>query len=365
MADKIETVIECSEVDFERILLNKMEMGDMMLSTRPYYDYEGSTYKKIPLAFRTPFINITQDGIPDLHEVYCPDDSKRLYIRLPLDPTQPISEFITMHERFDEHFKTQQVREVLFGKAAKNYDYTPSVKKYKPKVQEDEEDEFATKKVVAKKTTKPAREYHPSVRYLFNTDFGSNKPTTEFWIKESEDAPATQIFPNTVTDLKQHVPFGSRVSCVVTLSKVWGEKTKKDERLPFKLYSIKFNVQNMCIIPRKNISMSTFWSGAKFWNSGSNSNPNVAIPNSNPSVAIPNSTLTIKDTPITNISQGDIPISTVTDMNNSYQSEQPKSASPAKRKAKAKAKAKPRSSPNNSDAQDQHDSTCEEVFDSD
>jgi hypothetical protein len=36
MADKIETVIECSEVNFDRILLNKMEMGDMMLSTRPY-----------------------------------------------------------------------------------------------------------------------------------------------------------------------------------------------------------------------------------------------------------------------------------------------------------------------------------------
>ena len=70
--------------------------------------------KKIPLAYRTPFINITQDGIPDIHEIYCPDDSKRLYIRLPLDPTQPISEFISMHEKFDNYFESQSVRDTIW-----------------------------------------------------------------------------------------------------------------------------------------------------------------------------------------------------------------------------------------------------------
>ena len=46
MSETIDTIMECPEVNFDKIILNKMEMGDLMLSTRPYYDYESSTYKK-------------------------------------------------------------------------------------------------------------------------------------------------------------------------------------------------------------------------------------------------------------------------------------------------------------------------------
>ena len=57
---------------------------------------------------------------------YCPDDSRREFIKIPLDPTQnSCINFRIFLEKIDNFFGSDNFKETLFGDDANEYQYIP------------------------------------------------------------------------------------------------------------------------------------------------------------------------------------------------------------------------------------------------
>lgn len=209
-----------SNVKFSRVENNEYAKTQKMSFPR----YTCNKRGEISVVIQTPIIQLTQYGIPPLHEDYCKSDDDRQYIKIPFDPTQ--EEVMKLKEIFEEIDKIAGDRdqELILGSKYKKYAYVPIVRKPQEK-DDDSDDEDAS----ASAYTGPRYEYFKA---KINMDFKTKLVKTKVFKKLSEEeakekGKKREIIDNikTITDLVQHITFKSKVKMLVSINKVWAAKS--------------------------------------------------------------------------------------------------------------------------------------------
>lgn len=250
--------------DFEESALTSSEFKQNERVPSQLVCYLSYRYPNIPqpkaFSFRTPLIKMSCYGIPKISE-FIKDDSARMFIKVPLDTTQeqamPFINFINRLDKWVENNK-----ETIFGSesVASKYEINPLAKD-PPVIDEDAPPKLD-------KNGKPYEEgpRHKYVKVRLNTDYDTGKIITHIYVRKSDDPEARpeKIYPETVTELTKYLTWNSSIRMVVTVTKLWGEKTKKDAKAKFKQAGLILKVMNMEIIPNTKQSMTVDFSGYAF-----------------------------------------------------------------------------------------------------
>ena len=106
--------------------------------------YTHNRYGEMGVVLQTPFIHLTQYGIPSLGEYYA-DDAARDFIKVPFDPNVKES-MVLMNklEQLDELVDKKMKNDIL-GKSAKSFIYQPIVRLPQEKFDDDDDDKPSNK----------------------------------------------------------------------------------------------------------------------------------------------------------------------------------------------------------------------------
>lgn len=254
--------IDCCDFEEDALTTSEFKQNERVSSQLVcYLSYKyPNTITPRSFSFRTPLIKLSTYGIPKIGE-FIKDDSARMFIKVPLDTTQEQAlPFINFIKRLDD-WAIQNKNNIFGGEAvASKYELNPLAKD-PPVVDED----------APPRLDKNGKPYEPGPRYQYvkvrlNTDFDTGKITTHMYLRKLDDPEARpeKIYPETVTELSKYVTWNSSIRMVVTVTKIWGEKTKKDAKSKFKQAGLILKVMNMEIIPSAKQSMAVDFSGYAF-----------------------------------------------------------------------------------------------------
>lgn len=173
------------------------------------------------LLLKTDFIKLTSGGVPRQDD-YHPDDTKRRYMRVPLNDDS--KELFDTLRQIDTILGSDKTKTQFFGSKAKKYSYTPIVRE--PLVDEEEEPE----------NRKP-----PYIKLMFPTTYPDGNITTNiFWNKEDGNPPEKQEV-NTPDEAMKAIPYLSTNRFIISPVKTWAHQSKmKDPQygLTFKIIQI-------------------------------------------------------------------------------------------------------------------------------
>lgn len=237
--------IDCAEFDENALVVSEAKQNDKIATQLvSYFNYKyNSTSMPLVLSFDTNLIEITSYGIPKL-SANIKDDDARMFIKLPLDPTQQnCLPLIDMIKRLDNW--TVENKNKIFGGETLASKYEINLLAKSPP--EDEEPK------VNPKTGQPYPE-GPKIQYLkvrLNTDYDTKRITTHIFVKKSEDPDEKpeKFCPESVTKLAEVLTWRSKVRMIITVSKFWASKTKKYPKAQSCEAGLILKVMNMVIIP--------------------------------------------------------------------------------------------------------------------
>jgi len=208
-------------------------------------------------VFLTEQISLTQYGIPSLGLFY-PEDSKRSFIKIPIDPNQPnCVQLGNMLKQIDEIASSDKTKNFIFGKMAKNYGYNKIC--HDPADMEeidldDDYDDHYNKKPALKKPVKFP--YFKAKLGKKDLNTGEYEFDTKVYLKESNDdnKTLTELPVTCMTDLDKYIIFGSKVRLLIYMNKLWADKAK-GPGYPYKKYGIGFKIIQIEIeMPVKNLT---------------------------------------------------------------------------------------------------------------
>jgi hypothetical protein len=160
----------------------------------------------------TPPTLLIDRGIPNLDDKYYQDDSKREFISIPFDPSNP--ESMRLLQIFtDIDNKMLALKDKLLGALAPKYIYSPLVKD--PNSADDLELGGEPKKIRPK-----------YFKGKLAIDYNTKEMETSFWAPDENGVPTLQQVA-TVTDATKVVVFMSKIQYVITFNKLWAEKREK------------------------------------------------------------------------------------------------------------------------------------------
>ena len=169
------------------------------------------------------FIHITYHGIPrldkdqkDSKKKFYPTDSKRMFIKVPLDPKQPECDKLRAFcVRADEHFGSAKVRKQLFGQHSKNYEYAPCIRTPRPILNKDADKKKSDK-------PKPSIDY---VKFFFHMKKVSDDEfVNQMKITKIDDKKKIPIKAVTVTDIAKEITYLSKIKYVFYIHKLWANE---------------------------------------------------------------------------------------------------------------------------------------------
>lgn len=232
-----------SEVNFENVEVGEMDMsGSQPMAHINYYNSKLQSDTK--LLCQAKKIKLTGHGIPPLHDEYCPDDSKREYMKIPLDPAQEACNELRAHlEAADEFYGSEEMKVKLFGKKANDYEYQKCVRTpTKKDDDEDDDDDEDNKKKKSKKGGKgnkgSDKKKYPVYDYCkmkFNMSKAksaegkkSKEPSYNLTKLKRLDAngKSTLTPAKTITQIAELIPFLSEITIIFYHTRVWAMKTK-------------------------------------------------------------------------------------------------------------------------------------------
>ncbi|GAI96933.1 unnamed protein product, partial [marine sediment metagenome] len=165
---------------------------------------------------------------------FYPEDSDRAFIKVPLDPNQDgCVELKNMLSQIDESMKKQQFRKKIFGNKLWN-SYT-----YQPLVRQPFEDEYDSD------DEKEQNNKFDNCKIKLDIDFNTKNIMTSFFIKDTNKKTVKKVNIGKVSDLEEHLTFGSSIRMVVTTDKLWASKGGA------KHYGVTMKVLQMVITPNK------------------------------------------------------------------------------------------------------------------
>lgn len=258
MAQKQQVFIDCDNfnelcLEFTNLVSNKFLAGQLI--SQPLYRYPKVS---IPadLVVRTPFVEMTQYGIPPISE-FLNTEEKRAFVKIPLDPNQPeITNFIRLFEKIDDYV-IKHKNEIL-GSAVDpdQYEYLTCVKQpyTKPGTQDDDQnqDEFVANN--KRKEKKKQTEFFRFVKLKLGINYTTKKITTHIFVRESMEDQPKKIEPKNMDDLmNNYLTLGSKIRMVVSVNRLWAQELKNDVRAQYKQFGIVMRIQNMEILlnPKK------------------------------------------------------------------------------------------------------------------
>ena len=201
-----------------------------------YPRYSSESGAEIPLFIQFPWITLETYGVPKLGEYY-PDDSKRAFVKLPLDESvEETKQLIDLVKMIDEKLSSDEFKQKMFGAKASKYNYEPIFRL------PQEEDE--TKKVEKKYNTVK----HPYMKLKIDTTFPDNQVKTIVFNSVLKDGRRTRSKIDdirTVTDFANYVCWMSSIRPIVRPVKLWAQPaTKKDPT-----YGLTFKIAKTEVTP--------------------------------------------------------------------------------------------------------------------
>lgn len=223
------------EVNFDNMLLTDLQKEKVMMPCA-YINYNDTKRNlKTRLLVQTDKIKLTYHGIPPLDEEmrkrnpqmstmqeYIPDDSKREFIKIPLDPEQPACMNLRKHlEKADKWAGSNETKRKIFGKESDHYQYQPCIK-----CPESDDD-------------KKKMEY---VKMKFNIEINENKERTNITIlKRIEDGKKVKVKADTITEIANEIRYRSEIKLLFNYSRIWAQKTRVGGA-PKKMYGLAFKI---------------------------------------------------------------------------------------------------------------------------
>ena len=258
------SVYRYGDIKFSNVDVSPLaKVGKQEMSYINYHDSKKNADTKI--LVQSDKIKLTTHGIPSLDKEgsktdFYSDDSKREFIKIPLDD-QPGAKALRAHlEEADSFFGSTELRKQLFGQKAKDHVYqscirTPQRKDDDKNSDDDEgsEDDKSKKnkkggkgKKVDDKEKKPVVDY---VKMKFNmvpTGDGKNKVfTNKTKLKKIVGGGKEIIIANTITDIANEIRWNSEIKFIFYYTKVWvgnpgiGTKTRP-YGVGFKIMAIEY-----------------------------------------------------------------------------------------------------------------------------
>ena len=162
-----------------------------------------------------------------------PDDTKREFIKLPLDPEQPACvKLRNFMERVDEYFGSEEVRKKVFGANASKYEYLACIRE----PQEGGDDDNTPKD-----PTKPQYIKYDTCKMKFNMEWGSDPRKCITKLKKVVDGKKTPVTANTITDIAKEIRYQSNIKLVFQFTKLWANKTATPPS-KFRSYGVGFKI---------------------------------------------------------------------------------------------------------------------------
>ncbi|AGC01838.1 hypothetical protein H012_gp625 [Acanthamoeba polyphaga moumouvirus] len=227
-------------VNFNNVLVSELERKP---KAQPlcYLNYKDEKHGDTKLLVQSDKLKITDHGIPGIHEQYYPDDSKREFIKVPLDNGQDACRKLRKHfEEADQFFGSNKLRKKIFGNNADQYQYQPIIRT--PQEQNNDE---------KKNKSGEDKPKHDFVKLKFNMA-GSGESrvnrTKLFQIKsEKEKEP---INADTITEVANHIRFQSEIKFIFYYVKIWANSSKT-QGLNKYLYGVGLKVMAIEFVPNK------------------------------------------------------------------------------------------------------------------
>ena len=225
-----------TEVDPSRISFTELKENDRSLGQKiayPRYNHP-KLGANSDLIIQLPWIKITQGGIPRIDK-YHADDSKRGYIKLPLDQSIPeIKEFSDMLRSIDAVLGSSENKQMWFGSQANKYEYTSLFR-----IPEEEDPEES-------KTKKNQGPKLPYMKVKLDTTYPENHVKTVIFKSVMKDGKRERSLVDDITDIDslcKTVSYMSTVRPIIRPVKLWSASNKT------KSYGLSFKVLKMEVEP--------------------------------------------------------------------------------------------------------------------
>ena len=252
----------CSDIDLSKLEVSALNTDQQQDIAYVNYmdDKRNSTVK---LLVQSDKIKLTSHGIPSLSKPdsknnFYSDDTKREFIKIPLDPEQPaclrLRKFL---EDVDEWAGSAEMKKKLFGKNSNKYMYQSCIKK----PQAAEEDDVVDKKKAKNKNEDPdKKKKYPSMDYVkmkFNMEIKENSRTNKTVLRRTDAGSKNSVIvrADTITDIANEIRFLSEVRFIFYFSKIWASKA-----VPFgatsKLYGAGFKIMTIEYTPGTSMGLN-------------------------------------------------------------------------------------------------------------
>jgi len=211
MAPTMYNEIDITKFSFTELKENKYAKGQKNAFVEKYHHPLKGDINGLNFYIQFPWLELFTYGIPKIGD-YIKSDSERLYIKCPLDLSNP--EINNLYENFivklDNLLSSDEFKNKLFGKKASKYEYNPIFKT--PKIIDDDDDDDDNKD--KKSNAKP-----PFIKLKFKT-------TPEYNIKETifRDSNKEIIKDiNTISEVEKIICWKCEFRPMIRLSKIWAQ----------------------------------------------------------------------------------------------------------------------------------------------
>ena len=222
-------VYRYNDIKFANIDVSEMnKTGRQPLA---YINYTDPIKGETKILIQSDKIKLTSHGIPQLDKEgavdgFYEDDTKREFIKIPLDDSQPSCVALRQHlKKADEFFGSDKLRKQLFGNRAKDYEYQPCIKTPQSKPSEDDDKKSKSKSKEDDKP-KPVIDY---VKMKFNMVYvgdGKNKQhINKTKLKRVGKEKKENVIAETITDVANEIKWNSEIKFIFYYNKVWANKT--------------------------------------------------------------------------------------------------------------------------------------------
>jgi hypothetical protein len=215
-------VIKVTNLNPSKLGTHKMPSGNFS-NMGFFVNYNASADKKRTI-FQTGKIKIIKGGIPRLttdedKKNHTPNDSKREFMRIPLDPEQPAC--VELKEALDKiqtWLEDKDTKSLLFGKNAKKYKAMEIYNSTDPNKLGDDSDDEDKDDDEEEEEVKP---FIPTAKFRFDMEVkGENrKIKTAFCV--NQDGKKSKISFDSVTEAAENITYLSDTIIGFTISRIW------------------------------------------------------------------------------------------------------------------------------------------------
>ena len=275
-SNTVTPVYRYKEIKFSEVEVSELkEQGSQPLA---YINYNDALRKATTkLLVQSDKIKLSSHGIPSLDKPgsqnkFYPDDSKREFIKIPLDPKQDTAMELRAHlEAADEWAGSDEMRKKLFGKRANRYQYQQCIKtpqKQNNTFEDDDDNDDDDDKSKGKKGKKgndkskkgknddekkgDEKKEYPIIDYVkmkFNVvpDGKDGKDRlNKTKLKRIDGKTKTLVQANSIAEIADEIKFHSEIKFIFYYNKIWANKTpapgasKCTYGLGFKIMAIEY-----------------------------------------------------------------------------------------------------------------------------